>query len=141
MDQLKNQFLDQLKNQFLDQRLLIFWGAFGPKRLIIPYWCGFPAIALSQPNYSYGCFVVGDVVVVGLWQLKKLPFSGRTIFYRIILAAGRFSLYSFSNFDIFSQIYLLYTDQNSAKYLLFVKRNLVLTLWGFELCDLQLEFS
>ena len=26
----------------------------------------FPAITLSQPNYSYGCFVVGVVVVVGL---------------------------------------------------------------------------
>jgi len=34
-------------------------------------WCGwwlvvFPAITLSQPNYSYGSFVVGVVVVVGL---------------------------------------------------------------------------
>ena len=27
---------------------------------------GFPAITLSQPNYSYGCFVVGVVVVFGL---------------------------------------------------------------------------
>ena len=27
-----------------------------------------PAITLSQPNCSYGCFVVGVVVVVGLWQ-------------------------------------------------------------------------
>ena len=27
---------------------------------------GFPAITLSQPNYSYCCFVVGVVVVVGL---------------------------------------------------------------------------
>ena len=27
---------------------------------------GFPVITLSQPNYSYGCFVVGVVVVVGL---------------------------------------------------------------------------
>ena len=26
----------------------------------------FLAITLSQPNYSYGCFVVGVVVVVGL---------------------------------------------------------------------------
>ena len=26
----------------------------------------FPVITLSQPNYSYGCFVVGVVVVVGL---------------------------------------------------------------------------
>ena len=26
------------------------------------------AITLSQPNYSYGCIVVGVVVVVGLWQ-------------------------------------------------------------------------
>ena len=26
----------------------------------------FPAITLSQPNYSYGCFVVGVVVVVRL---------------------------------------------------------------------------
>ena len=26
----------------------------------------FPAITLFQPNYSYGCFVVGVVVVVGL---------------------------------------------------------------------------
>ena len=26
----------------------------------------FPAITLSQPNYSYSCFVVGVVVVVGL---------------------------------------------------------------------------
>ena len=26
----------------------------------------FQAITLSQPNYSYGCFVVGVVVVVGL---------------------------------------------------------------------------
>ena len=26
----------------------------------------FPAITLSQPNYSYGCFVVGVGVVVGL---------------------------------------------------------------------------
>ena len=26
----------------------------------------FPAITLSQPNDSYGCFVVGVVVVVGL---------------------------------------------------------------------------
>ena len=24
----------------------------------------FPVITLSQPNYSYGCFVVGVVVVV-----------------------------------------------------------------------------
>ena len=27
-------------------------------------WVVFPAI--TQPNYSYGCFVVGVVVVVGL---------------------------------------------------------------------------
>ena len=27
---------------------------------------GIPAISLTQPNYSYGCFVVGFVVVVGL---------------------------------------------------------------------------
>jgi len=27
-------------------------------------WVLFPAISLSQPNYSYGCFVVG--VVIGL---------------------------------------------------------------------------
>ena len=27
---------------------------------------GIPAISLPQPNYSYGCFVVGVVVVVGL---------------------------------------------------------------------------
>ena len=33
---------------------------------------GIAAITLSQPNYSYGCFVVGVVVVVGLWQLCKL---------------------------------------------------------------------
>ena len=26
----------------------------------------FPATTLSQPNYSYGCFVVGVVVIVGL---------------------------------------------------------------------------
>ena len=26
----------------------------------------FPVITLSQPNYSYGCFVVGVLVVVGL---------------------------------------------------------------------------
>ena len=26
----------------------------------------FPAISLAQPNYSYGCFVVEVVVVVGL---------------------------------------------------------------------------
>jgi len=26
----------------------------------------FPAITYSQPNYNYGCFVVGVVVVVGL---------------------------------------------------------------------------
>ena len=26
----------------------------------------FPVFTLSQPNYSYGCFVVGVVVVVGL---------------------------------------------------------------------------
>ena len=25
-----------------------------------------PVITLSQPNYSFGCFVVGVVVVVGL---------------------------------------------------------------------------
>ena len=37
----------------------------------------FPAITLSQPNYSYGCFVVGVVVVVGLLQkqLWILPYS------------------------------------------------------------------
>ena len=29
----------------------------------------FPVITWSQPNYSYGCFVVGVVVVVGLRQL------------------------------------------------------------------------
>ena len=29
-------------------------------------WWVFPVITLSQPNYSYGCFVVGAVVVVGL---------------------------------------------------------------------------
>ena len=29
-------------------------------------WVVFPAIILSQPNYNYGCFVVGVVVVVGL---------------------------------------------------------------------------
>ena len=29
-------------------------------------WWVFPVITLSQPNYSYGCFVVGVVVVVGL---------------------------------------------------------------------------
>ena len=27
----------------------------------------FRAITLSQPNTSYGCFVVGVVVVVGVW--------------------------------------------------------------------------
>ena len=27
---------------------------------------GIPAITSSQPNYSYGCFVVGVLVVVGL---------------------------------------------------------------------------
>ena len=27
---------------------------------------GVPAITLSQPNYSYVCFVVGVVVVIGL---------------------------------------------------------------------------
>ena len=32
------------------------------------WWWWFPAITLSQPNYSYGCFVIGVVVVVGLWQ-------------------------------------------------------------------------
>ena len=26
----------------------------------------FPVITLSQPNYSFGCFVVGVLVVVGL---------------------------------------------------------------------------
>ena len=31
-------------------------------------WWWFPAITLSQPSYSYGCFVVGVVVVVGLLQ-------------------------------------------------------------------------
>ena len=30
------------------------------------WWVVFPAITLSQPNYSYGCFVVGVVVVNGL---------------------------------------------------------------------------
>ena len=30
------------------------------------WWWWFPAITLSQPNYSYVCFVVGVVVVVGL---------------------------------------------------------------------------
>ena len=29
-------------------------------------WLWSPAITLSQPSYSYGCFVVGVVVVVGL---------------------------------------------------------------------------
>ena len=29
-------------------------------------WVVFQAITLSQPNYSYGCFVVGVLVVVGL---------------------------------------------------------------------------
>ena len=29
-------------------------------------WWVFPAITLSEPNYSYGRFVVGVVVVVGL---------------------------------------------------------------------------
>ena len=29
-------------------------------------WVMFPAISLSQLNYSYGCFVVGVVVVVEL---------------------------------------------------------------------------
>ena len=39
----------------------------------------FPAITWSQPNYSFGYFVVGVVVVVGLWQflhqgsLLKIP--------------------------------------------------------------------
>ena len=28
--------------------------------------CGISAISLTQPNYSYGCFVVGVAVVVGL---------------------------------------------------------------------------
>ena len=35
------------------------------------WWWWFPAITLSQPNYSDDCFVVGVVVVVGLWQLSK----------------------------------------------------------------------
>ena len=29
-------------------------------------WWWFPVITLSQPNYSFGCFVVGVVVFVGL---------------------------------------------------------------------------
>ena len=32
-----------------------------------------PVYHLSQPNYSYGCFVVEVAVVVGLWQLKLKP--------------------------------------------------------------------
>ena len=34
----------------------------------------FPAITLSKLNYSYGCFVVGVVVVVGLRQLTLQDF-------------------------------------------------------------------
>ena len=34
-------------------------------------WWWFPVIILSQPNYSYGCFVVLTMVVVGLWQLAE----------------------------------------------------------------------
>ena len=30
----------------------------------------FPAITLCQPNYSYGCFVVGVLVVVELGQIN-----------------------------------------------------------------------
>ena len=33
------------------------------------FWLILGSFTLSQPNYSYGCFVVGVVVVVGLWQL------------------------------------------------------------------------
>ena len=36
--------------------------------MVVGGWWVFPAITLSQPNYSYGCFVVGVVVVVGLRQ-------------------------------------------------------------------------
>ena len=32
--------------------------------LLLWWWGVFPVITLSQPNYSYGCFVVGVVVVV-----------------------------------------------------------------------------
>ena len=28
-------------------------------------WVVLPAITLSQPNYDYGCFVIGVVVAVG----------------------------------------------------------------------------
>ena len=35
------------------------------------WWLWFPAITLSQSNYSFGCFVVGVVVVVGLRQYLR----------------------------------------------------------------------
>ena len=36
----------------------------GSTHVVGGWW--FPAITLSQPSYSYSCFVVGVVVVVGL---------------------------------------------------------------------------
>ena len=35
----------------------------------------FPVNTLSQPNYSYGCFVVGVVVVVGLLHLMIVSYD------------------------------------------------------------------
>ena len=35
-------------------------------------WWWFPAITLSPPNYSYGCFVVAVVVVVRLLQQQNI---------------------------------------------------------------------
>ena len=57
----------------------------------------FPAITLSQPNYSYGCFVVRVVVVVGLWQYNlsyenRFPFISTCFNDRIILLVWSWNL-------------------------------------------------
>ena len=57
-------------NNFCFQSIVLFWlyhvvlSSCG--RWWVGGWWWFPAITLCQLNYSYGCFVVGVVVVVGL---------------------------------------------------------------------------
>ena len=53
----------------------------------------FPAITLSQPNYSYDCFVGGVVVVVGLYVVLSLCGGGGwwVVFPAITLSQPNYS--------------------------------------------------
>ena len=48
----------------------------------------FPAITLSQPNYSYGCFVVGVVVVVVVGLLQQPNCSYGCFVVGVVIVVG-----------------------------------------------------